>query len=241
MQSSTDRYDLITLEPPPPSAAGVVNLYSPDFYNLARSRLNTNGILAQWWPLPTQNDEDSRALVRSFVDAFPYASVWTTELHEMLLVGSREPMELDARRIDARFDHREVVRAMREVGIDSPSALLATWITDRDGLLRYAGDASPVTDDRPSKEYATWVRRGEFARVLPAVLAVQTAPPIVGANTEFLKDVERQHHSLMQFHDAGLAASTGDRDRWSRQLRSAMTTEPGNLYFRWIAGDGLSR
>jgi spermidine synthase len=34
-----ERYDLITLEPPPPSAAGVVNLYSSDFYVLAGARL----------------------------------------------------------------------------------------------------------------------------------------------------------------------------------------------------------
>ena len=71
------RYDLITLEPPPPSAAGVVNLYSRDFYELAASRLEPDGVLAQWWPLPTQNDEDSRSLVRSFLDVFPHADAWT--------------------------------------------------------------------------------------------------------------------------------------------------------------------
>ena len=32
----SERYDVITLEPPPPSAAGVVNLYSRDFYELVR-------------------------------------------------------------------------------------------------------------------------------------------------------------------------------------------------------------
>ena len=52
---SAERYDLITLEPPPPSAAGVVNLYSQDFYSLAAARLNSQGIVAQWLPLPTQN------------------------------------------------------------------------------------------------------------------------------------------------------------------------------------------
>ena len=33
---SSDRYDLITLEPPPPSAEGVVNLYSTDFYRACK-------------------------------------------------------------------------------------------------------------------------------------------------------------------------------------------------------------
>jgi spermidine synthase len=79
------QYDLITLEPPPPSAAGVVNLYSSDFYALAGTRLRQGGLLAQWFPLPTQNDEDSRSLVRSFLDVFPHVSLWTTEFHGMLL------------------------------------------------------------------------------------------------------------------------------------------------------------
>lgn len=94
LMRSAERYDLITLEPPPPSAAGVVNLYSSDFYRLARQRLAPNGLVAQWLPISTQNDEDTRALVRSFLDSFPHASLWSTELHEMLLVGSVEPQAL---------------------------------------------------------------------------------------------------------------------------------------------------
>ncbi len=58
------KYDLITLEPPPPSAAGVANLYSTDFYNFAAKRLTGGGMVAQWLPLPTQNIEDTRALVK---------------------------------------------------------------------------------------------------------------------------------------------------------------------------------
>jgi len=50
---SVESWDLITLEPPPPSAAGVVNLYSREFYELARRRLAPGGMVAQWWPLPT--------------------------------------------------------------------------------------------------------------------------------------------------------------------------------------------
>src|SRR5262249_36792342 len=156
--------------PPPPSAAGVVNLYSSDFYRLAASRLAPGGIFAQWWPLHAQNDEDSRSLVRSFLDVFPHASLWTTELHEMLLVGSLSTMTLDPERIRRRFGEPAVREALAEVGVASPAALLATWVTDRAGLERYAGGAPPVTDDRPRIEYAPWVRPGEVVRVLPELL-----------------------------------------------------------------------
>src|SRR5262249_47490940 len=123
---SPDHYDIITLEPPPPTAAGVVNLYSSDFYRLARTRLQPSGLRAQWWPLPTQNDEDSRSLVHSFLDAFPYASLWTTEFHEMLLVGSVEPIELDVSRIAAATE-RERLLTFYAAGLYAYSGEREPW------------------------------------------------------------------------------------------------------------------
>jgi spermidine synthase len=161
---TSERYDLITLEPPPPSAAGVVNLYSTDFYQLAGKRLEPNGLLAQWLPISTQNDEDTRSLVRSFLDVFPYATLWSTELHEMLLVGSYEPIELNANQITSRSTQGEVSTSLGAVGISSSAALLATWVTGREGLERYAANARPVTDNDPRIEYSRWVRSREITR-----------------------------------------------------------------------------
>jgi spermidine synthase len=178
---SAQTYDVITLEPPPPSAAGVVNLYSRDFYQLAASRLQDQGIVAQWLPLPTQNIDDSRSLVRSFLDVFPHASLWTSEFHEMLLVGSMKPMQLDAAKITARFQQDSVRNTLQDVGIGSAAALLATWVTDRTGLERFAADAPAVTDDQPRIEYAPWVRSKEITRVLPALLDLYQPPTLVNA------------------------------------------------------------
>ncbi|MCY1483283.1 Polyamine aminopropyltransferase [compost metagenome] len=235
---STERYDLITLEPPPPSAAGVVNLYSRDFYRLAASRLQGRGILAQWLPLPTQNDEESRSLVRSFIDVFPHASLWTTEFHEMLLIGSLEPLELNVPRIRQRFEQPEVVAALGAVGVDSVAALLATWVTDRDGLERYAGEAQPVTDDRPRIEYAPWVRSGEITRVLPALLSLRVAPPLQDADASFRGAVEDEWRSLSRFYGLTLHAYRGNRQAWARELRELMREDGGNPYYRWFIGEG---
>ncbi len=235
---STQTYDMITLEPPPPSAAGVVNLYSRDFYQLAASRLAPNGLLAQWWPLATQNDEDSRAMVRSFLDTFPYVTLWTTEMHEMMLVGSREPIQLDGAQIEQRFNQPTVAGALRAVGIGSPGALLATWVSDRAGLERYAGTTPAVTDNRPSIEYGSWVRHDEIVRVLPEVLALQTQPAVSHASPELLADVAFQHDVLFTFYAAGLAAYQGDRDRWADALDKVMRADSTNPYYRWIANGG---
>ncbi|MGB0132364.1 fused MFS/spermidine synthase [Dokdonella sp.] len=234
--SSEQSYDLITLEPPPPSAAGVANLYSTDFYELARARLQPEGILAQWLPLPTQNDEDTRSLVRSFLDVFPHASLWSTELHEMLLVGSMAPVNLQVPRIVDRFSQPEVASALSEVGIDSAAALMATWITDRAGLEAYAGDALPVTDDRPRIEYADWVRHDELQRVLPNLIMLRSNPPLLGASADFEAAVTEDRQRLLLFYQAALNGSAGHRELWARDLNRVLRGDGDNAYYRWFGG-----
>ncbi|CAI8784794.1 spermidine synthase [Pseudomonas sp. IT-347P] len=233
---SAQTYDVITLEPPPPSAAGVVNLYSRNFYQLAASRLENHGIVAQWLPLPTQNIDDSRSLVRSFLDVFPYASLWTSELHEMLLVGSMQPMELDAAKITARFQQDSVRSTLQDVGIGSAAALLATWVTDRAGLERFAADAPAVTDDQPRIEYAPWVRSKEITRVLPALLDLYQAPQLLNADAGFIERMDAHRQRLMQFYRASLHAYDGDRDAWARDIGDVLRGDGGNPYFRWFVG-----
>ncbi|WP_156393354.1 fused MFS/spermidine synthase [Burkholderia sp. Leaf177] len=235
---NTQRYDVITLEPPPPSASGVVNLYSSDFYELAASRLQDGGLVAQWLPLPTQNEDDTRALIKSFVAVFPYATLWTTELHEMMLIGSMQPIELDVPRIASRFNQPTVAAALREVGIASPAALLATWITDRAGLEYYAADIAPVTDDRPAIEYAAWVRSADFPNVLTHLLAMRADPPLKDADETFKNEVQSEYHTLQTFYDAGLNAYRGNRDAWQANIRSVMHDDADNPYYRWFVQNG---
>ena len=234
---SDQRYDLITLEPPPPSAAGVVNLYSRDFYQLAAQRLEPLGIVAQWLPLPTQNIDDSRSLVRSFLDVFPYATLWTSEFHEMLLVGSLQPIELDAARINARFEQPGVRSALQDVGVASAAALLATWVTDRQGLERFAADAPAVTDDQPRIEYAPWVRSKEISRVLPALLDLRRPALLLNAEPGFVARMNDHQQRLMQFYRSSLHAYDGDREAWARDIREVMRGDGANPYYRWFVGE----
>ncbi|WP_456733915.1 fused MFS/spermidine synthase [Bradyrhizobium sp. USDA 3364] len=238
LQSNDERYDLITLEPPPPSAAGVVNLYSSDFYRLAASRLNENGLVAQWLPLPTQNDEDTRALVRSFIDIFPYASLWSTELHETMLIGSRQPLELNASRVSARLGQPQTSAALAEVGVSSPAALMATWITDQNGLKAYAADAPAVTDDRPGIEYASWLRPGEFARTFAHLQQFRSDPPLRDANQEFMSSLAAQRDELDTFYRIGLSVYARDRAQYARDIARLTPASKTNPYYRWFISPG---
>jgi len=236
LMRSEQQYDVITLEPPPPSANGVANLYATEFYELARSRLAPKGLLAQWLPIATQNEGDTRSLVRSFLNVFPYATLWTTEVHEMLLVGSASPIRLDATRIASRFASGNVPASLLAVGVVSPAALLATWMMGREGLELFTGGAKPVTDDRPSIEYGGWVRPTEITTVLPHLLALKTEVPVENADVAVRAEIETRRTTLMDFYAAALAAYGGDRQGWLRAVQRVQSYEPKNAYYTWVIG-----
>jgi predicted membrane-bound spermidine synthase len=232
--ATKQRFDLITLEPPPPSARGVVNLYSMDFYELARKRLAPGGILAQWWPITTQNEEDSQAMMQSILDVFPYVTVWTTDIYEMMVLGSMQPMELDAEQIRTRFAFPGVKKALEEVGISNPSELLATFVMGRDGLENFAGKAKPVTDNRPRIEYAPWVRPHEIRRILPRLLELAGAIPLQNATRRFGDAIQAERQELFDFYRATLAAAAGDRELWKKLISRVVSRDPDNPYYRWF-------
>jgi spermidine synthase len=154
MLATDRRYDVITEEPPLVHTAGVVNLYSRDFYELCSRRLTEDGIMAVWlatWELETP---EMRMLVRAFVDAFPHASLWDcTHPGEWLLLGSKKPLRIDLDALAARMAAPGIARDLVRIdadagGIRSPADLLSLHLMGHGGLAAFAADARPVTDDR---------------------------------------------------------------------------------------------
>src|SRR5215472_1521946 len=75
LERSAERFDVITIDPPPPiEAAGVSMLYSKQFYGIIDRRLRPDGILQQWlW----EGDTVVRsAVARALSESFPYVRVF---------------------------------------------------------------------------------------------------------------------------------------------------------------------
>jgi spermidine synthase len=153
LRTTTHQYDLITLEPPPPRSAGVVNLYSREFYRDALNRLQEGGVVCQWIPLHDQSEEDVRSLIRTFLDVFPHVTAWLIERNEIALLGSTRPQEIDMGVVARLFDHPVVGEDLRSVDIADLYSLLSLFLMDERGLREYAGAGEPITDDRPAIEF----------------------------------------------------------------------------------------
>jgi hypothetical protein len=81
------------------------------------------------------------------------------------------------------------------------------------------------------------VRAKEITRVLPALLDLHIAPPLVNADAGFIERMNTHQQRLMQFYRANLHAYDGDRDAWARDAREVMRGDGGNPYYRWFMGD----
>jgi spermidine synthase len=144
------RFDVITSQPSNPWVAGVSNLFTVEFYRLARSRLEPGGLFCQWVQAYRLSPEDFRGLVRSFLEVFPQATLWEESAGggDYFLVGAEgdaplriDPSRLRAPRLQAAWD--DLVRA----GITRPADLLSRFVSGPAGLQALAAGARLHTDD----------------------------------------------------------------------------------------------
>lgn len=152
LQTTSDRFDLITSEPPPPRSAGVVNLYTREYFQLIRSRLAEGGMAAYWLPTHAVASDVSRSIIRSFCDAFDDCTLWHGIASELMLIGTRNatgPVSVD--HVFAQWQNRPVLRELRALGFERPEQLGALFIGDITYLRRISAGVEPLVDDRPRR------------------------------------------------------------------------------------------
>ena len=172
-----NNYDVITLEPPPPEEAGIVNLYSAEFYQLCGKRLNKNGILSQWLPIHSTSPDDTKRIIKTFVSVFPNSVLWYNTA-DLILLGFNGGIAIDAEKMQALLSNPGIAKdlSVSYIGSNLPDMLpapgadfsadsagntnltgiknfLACLLMGPAELQRFSLAAVPVTDNHPDLEY----------------------------------------------------------------------------------------
>jgi len=153
-----ERYDVITLEPPDIYTAGVVNLYTEEFYRLAAAALDDDGLLCQWLPAAEMNEDEMRRLAAAFVAVFPETSLWLEGRGvgaPLLLVGSKRPLALDVDALARRMGHDAIRGDLARLRIGSPTELFELFVAGPARTRSWLTGATPVTDDRTVVDFTT--------------------------------------------------------------------------------------
>jgi hypothetical protein len=132
--------------------AGVVNLYTREYFELVRSRLKPGGINTYWLPVHQLKERDARAILGAYCGAFPDCSLWTGSGLDWMLVGSRDAEGQGSESaFSLQWEDPTVGAQLRELGIEIPEQLGALFIADAEQLDGWVRDTPPLTDDRPQR------------------------------------------------------------------------------------------
>ena len=142
------KYDIITADVIQPIYAGSGNLYSREYFELAKATLDEQGIMVQW--VNAGLTQIHPLIVRTFHNTFPYVTMW---YKDSLLVGSKQPMDISAPAIQRLLDRPGVRDIARGMSITRADDLLKNYSGTTADFLNKAGPGPVLTDDKPLTEY----------------------------------------------------------------------------------------
>jgi spermidine synthase len=161
---SNRKFDVITLDPPPPiEAAASSLLYSKEFYDVVKSHLTPGGILQQWFPGGEENIQ--YAVARSLRESFPYVVAFRSIedwgyhfLASMSPIRDITPAEFVARLPGPA--KRDLMEWNSNISLERMAENILSRQTDIAKLLPVDGKSMAVTDDLPYNEYFALRRSG---------------------------------------------------------------------------------
>lgn len=130
---SRDRYDVIQVELTSIWFAGATNLYSREFYALARQRLSPSGVLVQWIQLHHLTPAEIGSVLATARSQFPFVSIWRAGTQACLL-ASDSPPQLNAAAWAAWAGSGDLSAERRLTGLIAPKDFAAESLLSPAGL-----------------------------------------------------------------------------------------------------------
>ncbi len=152
IQAINHKYDIISVNAVDPKFSPMI--YTTEFYQQCKKKLNSNGMAVAWLPLYGMTVDEVRALMKSFVDAFPNSSLWFNNPEHLLLLGINGDMEISATTVVERMSRPAVKADLAEIELDTPYALLSTFFCSIQNLIQITAGAEAHTDDKPIVEFS---------------------------------------------------------------------------------------
>ena len=110
-----------------PWVKGAATLYTKEYFEHVRSRLNPGGVVTQWVPLYESTEESVRSVIATFLEVFPHGSVWRNDDasgwgYDAVLVGRLDETPIDVDAWQARIDgpeYEKVRHSLADVGYET--------------------------------------------------------------------------------------------------------------------------
>ncbi|MCI0434282.1 MAG: fused MFS/spermidine synthase [Gemmatimonadetes bacterium] len=152
--TTDEKFDAITSDPFDPWVKGAATLYTREFFELVRRRLNPGGIVTVFVQLYESNLDAVKSEVATFLEAFPngmvFGNTFNNQGYDVVLLGQLQPGPIDLDRIEARLsrpDYAPVAISLGEIGMYSIVDLFSTFAGQGGQLGPWLADAQ-INRDR---------------------------------------------------------------------------------------------
>jgi spermidine synthase len=143
------RYDIIMSEPSHPWVPGVANLFTEEFFQSGRSRLNDGGVFVQWLQVYQLSNQSLRSVLATFQKVFPHVMVFrvggAARGKDLILAGSGQPLTLE--HVAGRLSDTRIATELARVGIKSETDVRGWYVCDETRLGPAVAGAVINTDD----------------------------------------------------------------------------------------------
>jgi spermidine synthase len=154
LQTTDETFDAVTSDPLDPWVKGAAMLYTREFFEVVKQRLNPGGAVTLFVQLYESNMAAVKSEIATFLDVFPNGVVWgnTNEGrgYDLVLLGTVDPIKIDVDAVQARLDRPEYARmrqSLREIGMNNAVDLFSTYAGRKPDLEPWLRDAT-INRDR---------------------------------------------------------------------------------------------
>lgn len=161
---SKKKYDMIAVDPAPPLAsAGSVVLYTKEFIQESKHRLNPGGTMMLWLPYDAPLS-DFKTHFRTFRAQFRDTRFMLGGAG-VYMFGSDKPLKLSRAKLIAELNHPGVLDDLTDTP-DSDARSVEGWVDsilkrewlENEQIDNFVGRGPIITDDHPRPEYYFWRR-----------------------------------------------------------------------------------
>ena len=158
--TTREKFDIITSDPIHPFVKGSAMLYSKEYFEMVKSRLNPGGVVTQWVPLYDSDMDTVRSEIATFFTVFPDGAIFANENngggYDLVMLGRNGPMRIDVDAMEnqlAQPAYQAVARSLDEVGFNSGIQMLGTYTGQASDLKPWLADAEINRDDNLRLQY----------------------------------------------------------------------------------------
>jgi spermidine synthase len=167
--TTKEKFDIITSDPIHPWVKGAATLYSKEYFELCKQRLNPGGLITQWVPLYESSSEVVKSEVATFFAAFPLGVIWGNTSqgagYDVVMMGGLEPLKVNVDDLQARFDRKDywpIGSALSPLGFGTAVSLLGTYAGRASDLTAWTKDAAINRDRNLRLQYLAGLGLNEF-------------------------------------------------------------------------------